>query len=117
MYALKRFLLSALVVAAICPLAAVAEDSEGIEQASGEDLAVAVGHYARARSLLIAALREFDAGYKLANPNVLLDSAQWRASVVDRASDLDRVLAPQPRASSRGMKFEANSHLLNEAKQ
>lgn len=93
-----------------------ADEKVGIERAQGDDLSEAVGHYARARSLLIAALREFDAGYKLANPNALLNSAQWRATLVDRAQELDRVVDPQPRVSRTGVRFQSDTRLLNEAK-
>ncbi|MBN8550717.1 MAG: hypothetical protein J0M12_15490 [Deltaproteobacteria bacterium] len=93
------------------------ESSTGIERASGEKLSIAVGHYSRARALLIAAVREFDQGYKLANPNVILDSQQWRSSLIDRAQELDHVLDPQPRSSRLGVKYEADTALLNEAKQ
>lgn len=107
----------ALACAGVTQSPARAEETVGIERASGEKLAIAVGHYARARSLLIAAVREFDKGYKLANPNVLLDSQQWRSTLLDRTQELDRVLDPQPRASRTGVRFEADTRLLNEAKQ
>lgn len=113
----KGFLLAILAVIGAGPVTARADEQVGVERASGETLATAVGHYSRARSLLIAAIREFDLGYKLANPNVLLDSAQWRANLVDRAQELDRVLDPQPRASRSGIKYQADTRLLNEAKQ
>lgn len=75
----------------------------------------AVAHFSRARSLLIAALKEFDRGAKIASPSELLDTAQWRNTLIDRAEDLDRVLDPQPRATQGGIKFEADSRLLPEA--
>ena len=111
----KAMILMALALSLGAP-AARAEEFVGIERAEGDKLSEATGHYARARSLLIAALREFDAGYKLANPNVLLNSAQWRATLVDRAQELDRVLDPQPRVSRTGVRFQTDTRLLNEAK-
>lgn len=113
----KFFIVALAVAASTSQTPAHAEEVVGLERASGEKLATAVGHYARARSLLIAAVREFDLGYKLANPNVLLDSQQWRSTLIDRTQELDRVLDPQPRASRTGVKFEADTRLLNEAKQ
>ena len=89
--------------------------SMGLEKASGEKLAAAIGHYARSRSLLIAAINEFDKGYKIANPNALLDSKEWKSTLVDRAEELQRVLDPQPRASKGGVRFDADTRLLNEA--
>jgi hypothetical protein len=80
-----------------------------------EQATEAVAHYARARSLIIAALREFDKGRKIASPSELLEPAQWRNTLIDRAEDLDRVLDPQPRATKGGIRFEADPRLLPEA--
>ncbi len=85
-----------------------------LERAKGEELATAVGHYARSRSLLAAAIREFDQGYRIANPEALLDVSQWRTSLLERASELDRILDPQPRATKGGVKFEADNRLLGD---
>jgi len=87
----------------------------GLEIAQGERLATAVGHYARARSLLNAAIREFDKGYQLANPDALLNSDEWRKDLVDRATELERVLDPQPRITRGGVKYNADNRLLHEA--
>ncbi len=76
-----------------------------IERAKGEKLATAMGHYARARSLLVAAIREFDKGYGIVDPNALLDSRMWRESLLDRSEELARLLDPQPRATRGGVKF------------
>jgi hypothetical protein len=84
-------------------------------QADNQVTAEAIAHYARSRSLIIAALHEFDKGRKLASPNQLLDPVQWRNTLIDRAEDLDRVLDPQPRATKGGIKFEADPRLLPEA--
>ena len=87
--------------------------ADTLERANNEDLAAAIGHYARARSLLIAAVNEFDRGYKLARPDSLLDPKAWRSDVVFRAEDLEKVLSPQPRATRGGVKYEADTRLLN----
>lgn len=86
-----------------------------LERAKGEKLATAIGHYARARSLLLAAVREFDAGLKHANPQVLVDVKEFRNTLLDRAEDLEKILAPQPRATKRGVQFAPDSRLLGEA--
>ncbi len=83
--------------------------------AGPEQATEAVAHFARARSLIIAALHEFDKGRKIASPSELLDAAQWRNTLIDRAEDLDRVLDPQPRATKGGIRFEADPRLLPEA--
>jgi hypothetical protein len=87
--------------------------SANIEAAEGETLSKAVGHYARSRSLLIEAIREFDRGARTARPDSILDTEEWRSSLVSRAEDLERVLSPQPRITKGGVKFEANTSLLN----
>ena len=87
-----------------------------LETAQNEDMAVAVGHYARSRSLLIAALNEFDSGMKLANPDSLLDSKRFRAGIIDRAEELERILDPQPRATKGGVKYSADPRLLGSKK-
>ena len=86
-----------------------------IEAAQGETLVVAVNHYVQARSLLLTAVHEFDAGLKLANPQALLDVHEWRNSMTDRAEDLNRVVSPKPRESEKGVAYAPDSRLLNEA--
>ena len=88
-----------------------AQDNTG-ETASPQKTARAIGHYARARSLLIAAIREFDAGAKIADPSTLLDPTVWRSSLEEKAKELERVLDPQPRITSEGVKFSADHRLL-----
>jgi len=88
----------------------------GIERASVTELSKAMGHYSRARTLLIKAIQEFDLGNSTASPEAILDSAAWRKEVISRAQDLERVLDPQPRITKGGVRFEADSRLLGEAK-
>lgn len=100
---------------------AAAEDVGSVAKASlqsakGEDLSEAMGHYGRARALLITAIREFDKGAAKASPEALLDVEAWRNSLIGRAKDLERVLDPQPRVSAGGVKYEADSRLLGEAR-
>jgi len=90
--------------------------AEQLARASGETLSSAVGHFARARSLLIEAIREFDRGQKLADPSALLDPKRWRNTLIDRSHELEKVLDPQPKVSKSGIKFNADKRLLNEAK-
>ena len=86
-----------------------------ITQAKRESLASAIGHYARSRALILEAVREFDAGLKLANPQVLIDVPEWRNDLLDRAEDLEKVLDPQPRTSETGVTFQGDPRLLSEA--
>lgn len=92
------------------------QSAQPLARTDGENLAAAIGHYARSRSLLIEAVREFDRATRLADPNALLDTKRWRASLVDRTQELDRILDPQPRVTKGGIKYKADKRLLNEAK-
>ena len=92
---------------------AVAEiSSTKIESASRPTLAKATGHYARTRSLLIAAVREFDKANKLVDPGALIKANEFRNILLDRVEDLDKVLAPQPRVSEAGVRFDSDTRLL-----
>ncbi len=86
-----------------------------IEKARGNKLVVGIRHYLQARDLLFSAVREFDAALKISNPQILLDVAEWRSSLIDCAEDLNSVVAPKPRESEGGVAFTPDSRLLNEA--
>lgn len=91
------------------------KENNSIVTASGERLATAIGHYERCRSLLIAAVHEFDRGRNQADPKALINVPAWRTAIIDRIEDLDKVLAPQARATRSGVQFEADTRLLREA--
>lgn len=82
------------------------------EKASPAQQSIAAGHLARSRSLLIAALNEFDAGAAKADPSSLIDTGAFREGIKSRARELDRVLDPQARESETGVKFSADTRLL-----
>ena len=87
--------------------------SASLQTAGTEQLAAAIGHYAKSRSLLIAAIREFDKGYKLANPDALIDSKTYRNTLITRAEEMEHVLDPQPRASKGAVSIDPDSRLLS----
>jgi len=80
--------------------------------ASVERHNIAIGHYARARALLVEALAEFEEGRHVAQPDLLLDTERWRSSVISRTEELNRLLDPQPRVTRSGVQFKANSALI-----
>jgi hypothetical protein len=97
----------------ICsPEVGIAQDFQG--GASQQESARAVGHYARARSLLVAAIAEFDAGVRIAEPSTLIDPRGWREALADRVREIERVLDPQPRSGAEGLKFSPDRRLLAE---
>ena len=87
--------------------------STATSRADMESMSIARGHYSRARALILEALREFDLGTRRAKPDAVLNSKEWRASLVKRAEDLDRFLDPQPRISETGVKFKAEGALIH----
>jgi len=84
-----------------------------IKEATGKKLKVAIKHYAQARNLLLTAINEFDAGMRLANPQVLVNVSEWRNIVMDRAEDLNRVLSPKARESETGITYRPDSRLMS----
>ncbi len=72
----------------------------------------AIGHYARARSMLVEALAEFEQGRKYAQPDMLIDSEEWRLSVISRTEELNRILDPKPKVTRDGVRFQASPLLI-----
>ncbi len=99
----------------LIPINVFAEDAPFIEQATDAQIKKAQGHYARSRSLLIAAVNEFDRATAVANPESLLDVSRFRTTLIDRAEELERILDPQPRSSKEGVRFSPDTRLLGEA--
>ncbi len=95
---------------------AFSEQPAPLQRANNEELSAGMGHFARARSLLVAAINEFDAGLKVVNPEALLDVKGFRGSLLERAGELERVLDPQPRVSRAGVAYEPDSRLLGAPK-
>ncbi len=90
----------------------VARETTAENYASDERSSAALGHFARARTMLVEALAEFEAGRKIASPDMLLDSEEWRISVISRTEELNRVLDPKPRVTRSGVRFRASKHLI-----
>ncbi len=93
------------------------QKSQPIARAEGEELETAVGHFARARSLLIAAVHEFDRGIKLVDPEAMVDVQRFRSTLLDRSEELERILDPQPRVTRSGVQYSPDVRLLGEANQ
>ena len=97
---------------AVLALQISVEPAGAQKAASNQRTQAAVGHYARARSLLVEALAEFEAGRRAARPDLLIDPEEWRISIISRTEELNRVLDPQPRVTSSGVRFKAGDHLI-----
>ncbi len=91
-------------------------ESRAETYASAERSAAAVGHYSRARALLVEALAEFEQARKIARPDLLIDSEEWRLSIISRTEELNRVLDPQPRVTRSGVRFKATGLLIKHAR-
>lgn len=101
---------------AVMPCTALAQYNEYNQ--SSERSTAARGHYAHARAHLVRALEEFEIARKLSRPDLLLDSEEWRLSVVSRTEELNRVLDPQPRVTRSGVRFKADGLVVTrQAKQ
>jgi hypothetical protein len=72
----------------------------------------AVAHYSRARALIVSAIDEFDKGRQLADPSLLLRGDEWRANLVNRIKEMEKVIAPRPREADAGVSLPADSRLL-----
>ncbi|MCC6953079.1 MAG: hypothetical protein IT290_03080 [Deltaproteobacteria bacterium] len=79
-----------------------------------ERRAASLAHYARARTMLLESLAEFERARDIARPDLLIDGEQWRNNVISRAQELDRVLNPQPRSVAGGVALPNASSLTRE---
>ncbi len=100
-----------LVVAAFFSFASLNE-AEAQRYASKERSNVAVGHYARARTMMVEALKEFEQGRRLARPDLLVDSEDFRLRLISLTEQLNRVVDPQPRVTRQGAIFRASPRLI-----
>lgn len=85
-----------------------------IEAATIQQQQRAAAQYLKAKAQLTSALRYFDEGLKIAEPSAIIDVPRWRNTVIDRIEELERILAPQARATRDGVRFEGDSHLLGD---
>ncbi|MCI5066193.1 hypothetical protein MRY87_10750 [bacterium] len=85
-----------------------------IERADGRELSKATGHWARARTYMVKALREFDRGTEVVDPDALIDAGELRSRILDHIQVLGRVIDPQPRATEGGVRYGAAPELLGE---
>jgi hypothetical protein len=89
----------------------------GVERREERRLSKSMAHYSRARALLLSAIQEFDRGRELADPSVLIKTDEWRAGLVSRAQQLEKVLAPQSRESgSTGVRLQGDQRLIARTK-
>lgn len=84
----------------------------GSEVAGGERRSAALAHYARARTMLLESLAEFERARDIARPDLFIDSEQWRNNVINRAQDLDHVLNPRPREVAGGVQLSSQPTLI-----
>lgn len=106
-----RYISYLFLLALFIPSSVYAEQS--LTSANPQELARGIGHYQKAHSLLIAALREFDLGYKIVSTDKVLDSSAWRGSVLEKAKELEVLLAPKAREIKVGSRYNADTRLLN----
>lgn len=91
-------------------------ENNPIAYSAPDKAAAALGHYARARTLLIGALQEFDKGRRIAQPDPLVNSVDWRETIILRAKELELLIDPRARSTNGGVKYEGDRRLLTEPK-
>ncbi|MCC6934033.1 MAG: hypothetical protein IT292_12415 [Deltaproteobacteria bacterium] len=108
----KSFLLALLIIN--LTIAEISISQQSTITGESERGSAAIGHYARSRSLLVEALAEFELGRRLADPGLIIDTEQWRMTLVSRTEELNRILDPKPRVTRSGVRFKANSKLIRQ---
>jgi len=103
-----------LTTTAIADEAQFASARSASEYAGPERTQAAIGHYSRARTLLVEAMREFEAGRQIARPDLVLNAETWKAGVTARAEELGHIIAPQARETSGGVRFPESPSTLKQ---
>lgn len=110
---LKSMLHSFLIIASLLPISAIAEEpAENLLSSDPQKLARGIGHFERSRSLLLAAIREFDSGYTHVKTDQVMDAEAWRKTLLLRAQELETILSPKPREIQSGSRYAPDSRLL-----
>ncbi len=113
----KKLRCAGLLLLAVTPaLTAVSSANAETSYASIQRKNAAIGHYARARALMVDALAEFEQARKYARPDMLIDPEEWRLSVISRTEELNRILDPKPKVTRDGVRFQANKLLIRREK-
>lgn len=96
----------------ITPSTGLADLPAGIERAEGITLSKAVGHWSRARAYMNLAVREFDKGTEIVDPDAIIDAKELRSDLLNKIQILERVIDPQPRATEEGVRYNAAPELI-----
>jgi hypothetical protein len=112
-FVLIYFLVAAFISIVFKPSTSLAENSsETLLTDNPQKLARGLGHFERSRSMLLAAIREFDSGYKYVKTDQVLDAELWRKTLLARAQELETILSPEPREIKAGSRYEPDSRIL-----
>ena len=95
----------------------VAEAETSARYASKQRQVAAAGYYARARTMLVEALSEFEQGRKYARPDVVIDSEEFRLTLISLTEQLNRLVEPRMRVSRDGLQVRANPRLIRREKE
>ncbi len=72
----------------------------------------AVTYYARARTMLVEALAEYEQGKKYARPDMLHDSEEFRLTLISLTEQLNSLVDPQIRITRDGVRVRANPRMI-----
>ena len=96
----------------ITPSTGLADSPITIERAEGITLSKAVGHWSRARAYMNLAVREFDKGTEIVDPDAVIDAKELRSDILNKIQILERVIDPQPRATEEGVRYDPAPELI-----
>ena len=85
--------------------------------ASEQRANAAVTYYARARTMLVEALAEYEQGKKYARPDMLHDSEEFRLTLISLTEQLNSLVDPQIRITRDGVRVRANPRMIKRKSQ
>ncbi|MCB0322075.1 MAG: hypothetical protein KDD69_00845 [Bdellovibrionales bacterium] len=103
---------TAIVLSLLLSSTLFSEDAQAQRYASKQRANAATGHYARARAMMVEALKEFEQGRRLARPDLLVDSEDFRLKLISLTEELNRVIDPKPRITRDGAVFRASPRMV-----
>ena len=102
-----------LILAVFLSSTQVLAQSRNAQYAHSKRRIAAVGYYAKARALMVEALAQFEQGRKTAQPDLLIDSEEWRLTVITLTEQLNRVIDPQIAIDNSGVTFTASQRMIS----
>jgi hypothetical protein len=87
-------------------------EAQRARYASEQRRNAAVAYYARARTMLVEALAEYEQGRRYAKPDLLHDPEEFRLTVISLTEQLNRLVDPHIRITRDGVRIKGNPRLI-----